>query len=203
MSSTDNKNALIIFSRNPVLGKVKSRIARSCGTKKTLEIYSKLIVENEKLLAGLTEIDTLVFFDKYIENQIYRNNKFKLIQKGSDLGECMYKAFVYCKQKGYKNIIIIGNDCPYIKADMIHNAFKKLDENSYIIGPCVDGGYYLLGMTIINESLFKNKKWGTNTVLIDTINDIKATNESYFLLEELKDIDYYDDWIEYENQLNI
>ena len=196
-------NALIVFTRNPILGEVKTRIAKSCGDKKALNIYKKLLSNNSNLLENLINIKTLIYYDKVIENKIYRDKYEKKIQVEGSLGYKMYCAFLDCKKKGFKNIIIIGSDCPYITPKTIELAFKKLNENSFVIGPSFDGGYYLLGMKEVRKELFENKKWGSNMVLKNTINDIKTAKKSYYLLEELNDIDYYEDWLKYQNQLNI
>ena len=68
MSYTNN--ALIVFSRNPILGKVKTRISKTCGDQKALDIYNKLLLNNVNLIRDLTEIKTFIYYDKYIENQI-------------------------------------------------------------------------------------------------------------------------------------
>ena len=201
MSHTNN--ALIVFTRNPILGEVKTRIAKSCGDKKALDIYNKLLTKNSNLLENLIDIKTLIYYDKVIENKIYKDEYKKKIQAEGSLGYKMYCAFLDCKKNGFKNIIIIGSDCPYITPKIIEDAFKKLNENSFVIGPSFDGGYYLLGMKEIRKELFENKEWGSNMVFKSTIKDIEIAKKSYCLLEELNDIDYYEDWLEYQNQLNI
>ena len=201
MSHTNN--ALIVFSRNPILGKVKTRISKTCGDQKALDIYNKLLLNNVNLSINLIEIKTFIYYDKYIENQLYTDEYTKEIQVNGTLGKKMYNAFLNCRKKGFKNIIIIGSDCPYITPSIIENAFHKLNNHSFVIGPSRDGGYYLLGMKEIRKELFENKKWGSDMVFKSTIKDIEIANKSYCLLEELNDIDYYKDWLEYENQLNI
>ena len=194
------KNALIVFSRNPILGKVKTRIAKSCGDKKALEIYQQLIQINEQTISNLTEIKTFIFHNKNIDNQFYKKIINKEKQEGVTLGEKMLNAFNCIKKKGYKNIIIIGNDCPYITVSLLQNAFEKLNKNDYVIGPTYDGGYYLLGMKKINKHLFIKKEWSTESVFEDTINDIKKDDGKFFILEKLEDIDYYENWITFKNK---
>ena len=194
------KNALIVFSRNPILGKVKTRIAKSCGNKKALEIYKKLIQINEKTISNFTEIKTFIFFDENIDNQYYKNEIYKEKQEGNTLGEKMLNAFKLVKKKGYKNIIIIGNDCPYITSLILKNAFEKLNKYDYVIGPTYDGGYYLLGMKKINKNLFIEKEWSTESVFEDTLKNIKKEDKKIFILEKLEDIDYYENWTTFKNK---
>ena len=194
------KNALIVFSRNPILGKVKTRIAKSYGNKKALEIYKKLIQINEKTISNFTEIKTFIFFDENIDNQYYKNEIYKEKQEGNTLGEKMLNAFKLVKKKGYKNIIIIGNDCPYITSLILKNAFEKLNKYDYVIGPTYDGGYYLLGMKKINKNLFIEKEWSTESVFEDTLKNIKKEDKKIFILEKLEDIDYYENWTSFKNK---
>ena len=90
-------NALIVFTRNPILGEVKTRIAKSCGDKKALNIYKKLLSNNSNLLENLINIKTLIYYDKVIENKIYRDKYEKKIQVEGSLGYKMYCAFLDCK----------------------------------------------------------------------------------------------------------
>ena len=88
-------------------------------------------------------------------------------------------------------VVIIGSDVIDLQTKHIEDAFLKLDTNDVVIGPAKDGGYYLLGMKSLQGNLFKGKNWGTSSVLSDTIHDLQNLN--VFLLEELNDIDTYDD----------
>mgnify|MGYP000897511408 FL=1 len=71
------------------------------------------------------------------------------------------------------------------------DAFELLENNELVIGPAKDGGYYLLGMKTLHLNVFKNKDWGTSTVFKETIKDIQ--NSNYALMEELNDIDTFED----------
>jgi len=112
----------------------------------------------------------------------------------------MLNAFKLVKKKGYKNIIIIGNDCPYITSLILKNAFEKLNKYDYVIGPTYDGGYYLLGMKKINKNLFIKKEWSTESVFEDTLKNIKKEDKKIFILEKLEDIDYYENWTTFKNK---
>lgn len=187
-----NKRLIIVFVRNPELGKVKTRLAKSIGPYKTLEIYKELLNHTCNVLKE-SNYDCAVFYaDKIISNDIWNDNKFKKYQQtGNDLGERMLNAFKSGFKKNYAQIIIIGSDLPDINQSVINQAFENLTQNNYVFGPSEDGGYYLLGMNSINPTLFKNKKWSTNSVLSDTLNDLKY--EKVALLKTLNDIDTYED----------
>src|SRR5690606_4157743 len=104
---------------------------------------------------------------------------------GENLGERMLNAFSE-NLSNYDKIIIIGSDIHELKPEHIEQAFKKLDTHDIVIGPAKDGGYYLLGLKLLNSNIFRNKNWGTSTVLEKTLEDLK--NENVHLLEVLNDI---------------
>ncbi len=132
------------------------------------------------------------YSDEIHHNDIWNDSIFrKKSQKGYDLGERMKNAFKAGFKDGYDKIIIIGSDMYDLSPQDLEHAFTALSVNDYVLGPAEDGGYYLLGMKKLNNSLFENKKWGTNTVLNDTLNNL--LNENIELLPFRNDIDYYED----------
>ena len=186
------KELIIVFVRNPELGKVKTRLALAIGKKKALEIYKGLLKHTHNVLSNCN-CDCAVFFSEQIDhNGLWKAKGFKkFIQKGDKLGEKMNNAFKKGFEIGYQKIIIIGSDLPDLNSDLIKNAFFKLTLNDYVIGPSEDGGYYLLGMKKLNSTLFKNKKWSANSVFNDTLKDIE--NSEIGMLPKLNDIDTFED----------
>jgi uncharacterized protein len=191
------KNALIIFIKNPALGKVKTRIARTAGDEKALDIYLELTKITQKNVLILRGPSRHVFYsDFYNHSDNWANNKFqKHVQRGDDLGERMFNAFSDIL-KTHQKAVIIGSDCPTLTADMLTNAFAELDTHDFVVGPSTDGGYYLLGFSAGNLSdlLFQNMDWSTDSVLPTTLKRIEENGKSVFLLPELTDIDEEKDW---------
>ena len=185
-------NALIIFVRNPELGKVKTRLAITIGNEKALEVYKDLL-SHTMTITQTIDCDKFVFYDNSIDlNDIWSTNLFeKKIQFGADLGAKMQNAFQELFNLGYKNCIIVGSDLFDLQAKHINQAFHKLERNDAVIGPAEDGGYYLLGLKKIIPALFSNKNWGTETVLKDTLKDLSSCSVN--LLEILNDIDTIED----------
>jgi len=112
-------------------------------------------------------------------------------QKGEGLGERMHHAFEQGFAAGYQQIIIMGSDLYDLNASDIEHAFLQLDIHDYVLGPATDGGYYLLGMKTLNTTVFKDKKWGTPTVLQSTLKDLQF--HSVALLDPRNDVDYLED----------
>ena len=193
------KYALIIFTRNPELGKCKTRLAKVVGDKSALKIY-KYLLQHTANISKEVDADRFVFYSESIQdNDIWDDSFFnKKLQYGNDLGERMQNAFQQLFDSNYKNVIIIGSDLLDLNSAIINKTFSLINEYDAVIGPAKDGGYYLLGLKAANPKLFKNKEWGTETVRRDTLNDLK--NSTVFTLDELNDIDTFEDMKPY-NQL--
>lgn len=186
------KNLLLIFTRNPELGKCKTRLAATIGDHAALEVYQTLLNHTVRITKDLDITKEVHYSVKVRENDIWDNHIYhKKQQDGEDLGQRMKNAFQNGFTNGYTNIIIIGSDMYDLNQEDIENAFRALQDHEYVIGPAMDGGYYLLGMKRMTSEVFENKAWGTKTVLKSTLNDLQQTNIK--LLEERNDIDYYED----------
>ncbi len=187
-----SKNALIIFTRNPELGKCKTRLAATVGDEAALKIYNFLLQHTVKITTPL-KADKFVYYSvEHRESDSWDNSIFsKKVQSGEDLGTRMQQAFSEIFKLGYERAIIIGSDMYDMDTQDIQNAFTALETHDAVIGPAEDGGYYLLGMKAVHEAVFKNKTWGTDTVLAATLHDLKDLKVAK--LEEKNDVDYYED----------
>jgi len=189
----ENKDRLLlIFTKNPVAGKVKTRLAKDLGDEKALEIYQFLLEHSVKFTSEV-DADRMVYYsDSVNENDIWSADNFqKSKQFGDDLGQRMFNAFMDGFKEGYQKIVIIGSDMYDIETKDIELAFSELEKHDYVIGPALDGGYYLFGMKSLNSDVFKNKEWGTSSVRKDTLNDLEG--EDVKLLEIKNDVDLLDD----------
>lgn len=186
----NHRKLLIVFVKNPELGKVKTRLAKTIGDERALEIYHRLLELTHRAVSDLS-CDKCVYYSSYIDSDdLWENNKFsKKKQFAADLGLSMKDAFEKGFEKGYRDIVLIGSDCAEISSKIIEEAFGALEQKSAVLGPASDGGYYLIGKNRLVPSLFSNKKWSTENVLLDTINDLRALDLSYQLLPTLTDLD--------------
>nr|WP_244156228.1 TIGR04282 family arsenosugar biosynthesis glycosyltransferase [Maribacter ulvicola] len=188
----NSNNLLLIFTRNPELGKGKRRLAATVGDQAAFNIYKFLLDHTVSITKNLYAEKQVYYSEEIWENDIWDNQKFdKKVQIGDNLGIRMANAFQGGFQNGFQKIIIIGSDMLDLSQEDLENAFKALEKTDFVVGPAEDGGYYLLGMKKFTPALFKNKTWGTETVLKDTLADLK--NKSTALLETKNDIDYYED----------
>jgi len=186
------KNLLLVFTRNPELGKVKTRLAKTVGNATALKIYIFLLERTRDISVKVSADKAVYYSVKVRENDIWDASIFQKHQQvGEDLGIRMLHAFKNGFKAGYEKVMIIGSDLYDLTAETIENAFIALENNEVVIGPAEDGGYYLLGMNSLEEKVFKNKEWGTETVRKDTLEDLK--DKKVFLLGELNDVDVFED----------
>jgi len=198
MTLEENKDRLLlIFTRNPKLGKCKTRLAATIGDQAALDIYMILLRHTAEITKGLNCSKEVYYSEEVSENDLWdKGNYAKQLQEGNDLGERMYNAFKSGFKRGYKKIIIIGSDIYDLNSETIDEAFTEMENADFVIGPAADGGYYLMGMKALNNDIFLNKNWGTETVLEDTLNNLN--HKKVKLLQIKNDIDVYEDLKEFD-----
>jgi len=190
----NTKKLLLIFVKNAINGHVKTRLAADLGDKRALGIYRKMLLQT---LSEAAEADASkeVWYSSFIEKKGNVNEKLfhKKLQQGENLGERMKFAFNNAFKNGYKKVVIIGSDCPEITSDLLNDAFRLLESKDVVIGPSEDGGYYLLGKSLFEPSLFDRVEWSSPKVLQQTLEKIKKKSLSVALLHPLNDIDTIED----------
>ena len=187
-----SSKALIVFAKAPAEGKVKTRLARSLGddfaTWFCKKCVANLLNEFQKLSY---DIDVYFFSDKgrLQTNNLEKMNFIYRKQNGNDLGERMRNSFAEVLNGGSRKAIIIGTDIPDISCKIIEEAFNLLDESDIVLGPSIDGGYYLLGMKAQNNFLFSGIDWGSKKVFTQTLYKLNAKRRIIKILKKLSDID--------------
>lgn len=187
--------ALIIFQKNAILGKVKTRLASTTGDEQALEIYNWMTTYTHQI-ANQIRVDKFLFYSDFIpqhSDEILHGYQFE-VQSGANLGERMSNAFAYLFAKGYSSVVIIGTDCPELKVSDLNKAFLALSQNDLVIGPAKDGGYYLLGKSCFCPELFRDIPWSTSKVLELTLDRADEANLHYEFLNIKSDIDTIEDW---------
>ncbi|MEE9438273.1 MAG: TIGR04282 family arsenosugar biosynthesis glycosyltransferase [Saprospiraceae bacterium] len=190
--------AIIIFIKNPVIGKVKTRIAKDVGDKIALEIYKKLLIHIHDTILKTSNIKLFIYYSDHVNNNDMWNDKrfVKRLQSDGDIGVRMSKALDAVLQD-CDSAILIGSDCAQLSFHHLVEALDNLENNDIVLGPTFDGGYYLIGMNYHYPKLFNGITWSTNTVFSKTEEIIKTLNLSSSHIEKLSDIDYIEDWNKY------
>jgi uncharacterized protein len=182
--------ALIIFVRQPQLGKVKTRLAATMGDATALKVYELLLVHTYQVAASMDMRVYVYYADGIAENDLWQGQQFyKKEQQGDDLGLRMSNAFAEVFAQGHNKVIIIGSDCYDLTAAILTEAFNALAQSDAVIGPATDGGYYLLGLNRPMPDLFEGIAWSTDTVAAATMSKLYEQDCSVTMLQALTDVD--------------
>ncbi len=194
------KELVLVFQKNAILGKVKTRLAARLGETQALEIYRQLLDKTYLALRDFP-IPIWTYFSDFIpENPAYPAGN-RMVQVGHDLGERMKNAFASCFELGMEKIVLIGTDCPSLEGKHIIRAFEALNQSDLVLGPARDGGYYLIGMSRRADFLFEGITWSSEWVLSQTLALAEEQGFDTTLLPILEDIDTPEDWERYCSQI--
>ena len=189
---------LLFFVRNPERGEVKTRLAAALGRKVARDLYRCFILD---MLSALQSAGFPIIICYYPEDAlddlkgiVGEGYAFKS-QHGADLGERMARSITDAFAQGFDRAIVIGSDIPDLPGAFIQESFAALETYDSVLGPALDGGYYLIGFqraTFLPEA-FQGVQWGTDIVLTRTLNILGANERTAYLLPPLRDIDTVED----------
>ena len=195
MNTPAAKAALVIFAREPRDGRVKTRLLKTLSAKKVTPLYKAFLRDVLAVASGVSCDAKFIFYaGPSSEISFLKRFRKKFIlkpQRGPDLGERMLNAVSSCRKNGFEKIVIIGTDCLTLNEKVIARAFDELDHVDVVLGPCVDGGYYLIGLKKSYKMLFRHRDWGTPSVLAETLNQAAEAGLRTVLLKKMEDIDDY------------
>lgn len=188
-------DALILFAIIPS-GKTKNRLMPFLSAQECASL-SGCFVKDVYEKARATGADVYVFVAPWESRRVFRTllgpDAVLLPQHGDGLGRRMSNAIGAVLRLGYRKVVLMGTDIPHIHTETIQNAFDNLENRDIVIHPALDGGYYLIGMKQEYESIWNLRRYGTNTVMYDTLQHIKAENLSVSVGQMYYDIDCRDD----------
>lgn len=194
MVEQGSKSILIIFVKNLKAGQVKTRIAKTLGDEKALNIYKDMLLKIKEVIQFLPFDKAIFYSDEIEKDDIWENETYlKHVQEGDDIGARMHNAIEKMYNEGYNKITLIGSDCYQLTSSIVMDSFRFLNDHGVVIGPAQDGGYYLIAMTGIYNGLFENKDWGTEKVLQQTKEDLEKYQISHTFVTELNDLDDEED----------
>jgi uncharacterized protein len=184
-----------VFVRAPRPGTVKTRLAREIGEQEALAVYLRLV---ERTLGAAREVAREGIrvrvhhapSDAGDDVRAWIGPGPEVLPQGEgDLGARMARAFDRAFGDGASRVVIVGSDLPEISPGLIRRAFGALEERPAVVGPALDGGYYLLGLRAPAAGLFTGVPWSTGRVLAVTLERLRLEGKDPFLLEPLRDVD--------------
>jgi rSAM/selenodomain-associated transferase 1 len=187
---------ILIFAKEPLLGKVKTRLQPELGESGALALHCALITYqvNQLLASNLAPLELWVSSNP--RHELFRGlvpTSKLFVQQGQDLGQRMDHAFMQTL-KSSRTAVIVGADCPSVDADYLTQALSALKgESEAVFGPADDGGYVLVGLRERQPELFRNIPWGTSKVMSETQKHLRVAGLSTRILDSRWDVDRPED----------
>ncbi|MDX2253028.1 MAG: TIGR04282 family arsenosugar biosynthesis glycosyltransferase [Nitrospira sp.] len=196
-------SALVIFAKAPIPGQVKTRLCPPLTPDEAATLHGSFVLDTlERTKAAVSKfklpIDRYlacapssahVFFKIMEERQGVR----VIDQVGDDLGARMNQVFETLFAQKYTQVVIVGTDVPSLPLEQYKQAFTLLGSHDLVLGPALDGGYYLIGLNRPTPELFTGIPWSTEQVLNLTQEKARALGLRTSLLAPWRDIDTISD----------
>ncbi len=195
MQTLREKNVIILFTRYPVVGKVKTRLMADIGAEAAADMHTAMTAFALRQMVECCEKTSCTVEIHYTggsheQMQAWLGEQHVYVeQQAGDLGQRMYAAFASAFTRGAHKVLLMGSDCPDNRASNLQDAFSLLDTSPCVFGPTLDGGYYLVGLRSLRKDIFENISWGTEKVLEQSL--AKVTQCA--LLSKFQDVDYVQD----------
>jgi rSAM/selenodomain-associated transferase 1 len=196
-SAPSRAATLGIFAKWPYAGAVKTRLASATSPSWAARVADAFLRDVLARMSGIAARRVIAFAPDDAEALFAElaGAAYQLWpQPDGDLG-CRMEAFLHARFSSRSEpVVLIGTDSPNLPVSYIERAFDALDRADVVLGPCSDGGYYLLGCAHGVPAVFRDIEWGTSRVLLDTITRLRRTQQRLVLLPAWYDVDTIDDW---------
>jgi rSAM/selenodomain-associated transferase 1 len=199
---------LLVFTRYPRPGAVKTRLVERLGAEGAAQLHREL---TEHTLHRVEQGTTFGTFEAEVrftgatpqEMEQWLGTHRRYVDQGDgDLGARLERAFADAYAQGSNRVVVIGTDCPDLSPGILARAFDLLIHTDLVVGPALDGGYYLLGIRHPAwdraRRLLSDMPWGTDAVLTETVRRAQATGLELARLDFLSDVDRPEDLIVWE-----
>lgn len=199
----DKQARLILFTRYPEPGRTKTRLIPALGAEGAASLQrrmSEAIVTQMAQFAAQYPVCPEIRYADGTQQAVeawLASDIPCLAQGEGDLGDRLRRAFAQAFAQGAGKVVVIGADCPGLTPALFARAFAALATQDLVLGPAMDGGYYLVGLNRPAPSLFSEIPWGTGEVLTATQKQAQSLNLSTHLLESLADVDRPEDLLNY------
>ncbi len=187
--------AVIVFARAPSAGRAKTRLIPALGPAGAAELYRCFLLDTLELARRTpAEVTVAAAEPEHLDSLRRLMDEAcpaaRLIaQRGADLGERLLNALSETLGAGQRPAVVIGSDSPDLPLQRVCQALELSAERDLVLGPCFDGGYYLIGTHAVRPEFFREIAWSSETVLLDTIRRAREVGASIALLEPWYDVD--------------
>ncbi len=205
MNHSVAKKLLVIMAKAPEPGFVKTRLCPDFTQKEAAELYRCFLKDRLGEMHSIKDVDLAVAYAPQDAKAIFATlapEQYNLFpQCNAELGEKLRSIFSEKTSQGYEAIVITDSDSPDLPRSIIQEAFDLLlsGGKDVVLGPCEDGGYYLIGMKKNHPELLEDIPWSTPEVLQATMKKAEKSGIKTALLAQWNDIDTYQDLVAFHN----
>jgi hypothetical protein len=203
--STGNMRILMVVAKAPARGQTKTRLGATIGLDAAAEFYQCLLLDVLDVVRRVPGVTPAIAYTPAGSEAFFRETApdFELIlQQGEDLGARLDHVLTSSLNAGYAQAAVISSDAPLIAPSAIAQAFEALDSGADVaLGPCDDGGYYLMAIKSPQPQLLRPIQMSTPRVLQDTLAAAALLNLRVTLLPMTRDIDTADDLSRIQDEL--
>lgn len=186
-------NGLVVLAREPVPGKVKSRLARDTSFERAAALYRAFTLDTLEMCSRVPGVKRWIAYTPDDAGDVFASlggGDFQRVpQGGGDLGDRLLRCFDLLFEEGCERVVVLGSDAPTLPPAVVSGAFQALEGKDVVIGPCPDGGYYLLGLARPLPAILEGISWGTEKVFAQTIRRVKEEGWSLAMLPPWYDVD--------------
>jgi rSAM/selenodomain-associated transferase 1 len=184
---------VVVYGREPIAGRAKTRLAASIGDEAAADLYRVLLARSihEAVSAGFHVV--LALSGKPAVAWQPPSGVALEIQRGVDLGERLRNTFDRRFSEGWSRVIVVGSDCPAMTASHIRSAATALERSDVVVGPAEDGGYWLIGQRTPGTDLFTDVPWSSRRTMEATRRRLLEGGVSWTEVEQLSDVDTIED----------
>lgn len=189
----ERRQALFVMAKDPRAGQVKTRLCPPLTPEQAARLYQCFLSDVLDLVAAVPGVDPVVAFsprEAHGEFTRLTSGRFQLIpQEGTDLGARLENTFRVLFRQGYERVAAVSTDSPDLPVEYLREAFARLEGGPVVLGPCPDGGYYLIGLSKLFPALFRDMPWSTERVVPETETRARHLGVNVTRLPEWHDVD--------------
>jgi rSAM/selenodomain-associated transferase 1 len=192
------------MAKAPVPYQVKTRMIPSLAPEVVSSLYYNFLLDKIEQVK-IIDAQAFIAYTPQFELDFFRSiapSGFNLInQVGTDLGKRLVNVSKRLFGQDYKKVLILDSDTPNLPIEYIRKGIEQLKKSDVVLGPCEDGGYYLIGLGASQPLLFEDIPWSTSSVTELTMKKAKRCGLTVSLLEKWYDVDTIHDLLRLKGDL--
>jgi len=183
-------SCVVVFGREPVVGRVKTRLAVEIGFEAAARVYRVLLGHTvEQAVAGGAVHAVLSLSDHPSDGWSPANHIAVEIQPEGSLGDRLAATFRRRFDEGFDRVVVVGSDCARLSSACLAAGLEALRDRPVVLGPADDGGYWLVGQRRPGVDLFSGIPWSSAGTLAATRRRLRRLGSAWSELHRLRDID--------------